>query len=118
MDLDAREDGARAPAPSSAYAGAIFLGAFLAFEVQLVLAKSLLPWFGGAPAVWTTCMLFFQALLLAGYAWAHAAVRLLTPRAQGGLHLGLLVLALACLPIVPTAPEQDPSATPVAAILA
>jgi SAM-dependent methyltransferase len=124
MDLDAREDGARAPArhdghaPSRAYAWAIFLGAFLAFEVQLVLAKALLPWFGGAPAVWTTCMLFFQALLLAGYAWAHAAVRFLGPRAQGGLQLGLIALAVAVLPIVPTAPEHDPSAAPVAAILA
>ena len=71
MNLDAREDRASptdydGPPPSRAYAWAIFLGAFLAFEVQLVLAKALLPWFGGAPAVWTTSMLFFQALLLAG----------------------------------------------------
>jgi SAM-dependent methyltransferase len=123
MDLDAREERARptdhdGPAQSRAHAWAIFLGAFLAFEVQLVLAKALLPWFGGAPAVWTTCMLFFQALLLAGYAWAHAAVRFLPPRAQGGLQLGLLALALAVLPIVPAAPEHDPSGVPVAAILA
>lgn len=121
MASDGMEDVASAPArtraASLAYAWAIFLGAFLLFEVQLVLAKAVLPWFGGAPAVWTTCMLFFQVLLLAGYAYAHAAVRFLAPRAQGGVQLGLLLLALACLPIVPTEPQGDPSAAPVAAIL-
>ena len=50
----------------------IFLGAFLLFSVQLLLGKYFLPWFGGTPAMWTTCMFFFQTLLLAGYAYAHA----------------------------------------------
>src|SRR6476620_10565596 len=49
----------------------IFLSAFLLFWVQLLLGKYILPWFGGAPAVWTTCMLFFQVLLLGGYIYAH-----------------------------------------------
>ncbi|MSR61384.1 MAG: hypothetical protein EXS08_02900 [Planctomycetes bacterium] len=108
---------ARTGAQRAVHGAAIFLGAFLTFAVQLVLAKALLPWFGGAPAVWTTCMLFFQALLLAGYAYAHGAVRFLGPRAQGALHLALLALALLCLPIVPAAPSGAPGATPVSAIL-
>jgi hypothetical protein len=58
----------------------IFLGAFLLFAVQLILGKYLLPWFGGTPALWTTCMFFFQALLLAGYAYAHALVNWFTVR--------------------------------------
>jgi hypothetical protein len=53
----------------------IFLGAFLLFQVEPLLAKAILPWFGGAPAVWTTCMVFFQVALLAGYLYAHAIVR-------------------------------------------
>src|SRR5258707_4532739 len=53
------------------YALTIFCGAFLLFQVQLLLGKYILPWFGGTPAVWTTCMLFFQSLLLGGYLYAH-----------------------------------------------
>src|SRR6266536_843363 len=68
---------------------AVFLGAFLLFQVQLILAKRLLPWFGGAPAVWTTCMLFFQVALLLGYAYAHALARA-APRRQRDAHLALL----------------------------
>ena len=64
------------------FAGVVGLGAFLLFEVQLVLGKQLLPWFGGASAVWTTCLLFFQAALLAGYAWAHFLADRLSPRRQ------------------------------------
>src|SRR5882672_11355232 len=101
-----------------AYAGAIFLGAFLLFQVQPILAKAILPWFGGAPAVWTTCMLFFQSLLLAGYAYAHASGRRLKPRTQGILYLFLLAAALATLPITPVyrIPAGGPEA-PVLAIL-
>jgi spermidine synthase len=71
------------------------LGAFLLFEVQLVLGKQLLPWFGGTSAVWTTCLLFFQAALLAGYAWAHLVVGRLSARRQRDAHLALLGMALA-----------------------
>jgi len=53
------------------YALTISLSAFLLFEVQPVIAKMILPWFGGTSAVWTTCMLFFQAVLLGGYLYAH-----------------------------------------------
>src|ERR1041385_4182267 len=67
------------------FAATIFLGAFLLFQVQPLIAKFILPWYGGAPAVWTTCLLFFQAGLLAGSAYAHGSVRYLSPRRQTGL---------------------------------
>ena len=60
----------------------IFWGAFLLFLVQPLIAKFILPWFGGSPAVWTTCMLFFQILLLGGYAYAHFSISNLRPRRQ------------------------------------
>lgn len=84
------------------YALAIFSGAFLLFQVQPLIGKYILPWFGGGPGVWTTCMLFFQVLLLAGYAYAHFTSRWLKPRAQAVLHLVLLAAALAFLPITPS----------------
>ena len=77
------------------------LGAFLLFQVQPVMSKFILPWFGGSPGVWTTCMLFFQVVLFLGYAYAHALIHL--PRKWQGTTHGLLALAaLACLPISPT----------------
>src|SRR5687767_10907320 len=84
------------------YAATIFLSSFLLFLVQPLIARLILPWFGGSAAVWTTCMLFFQALLLAGYAYAHflnAKVRGRT--AQLVIHGLLIALALAVLPIAP-----------------
>ena len=83
------------------YASAIFLGAFLLFLVQPIIAKQILPWFGGSAAVWATCMVFFQMALLAGYAYADFTTRRLTPRRQAMLHLALLVLSLLVLPITP-----------------
>src|ERR1044072_1976894 len=79
----------------------IFLGAFLLFAVQPLIARFLLPWFGGGSGVWTTCLMFFQVFLLAGYGYAHFSVRCLRPRAQAVVHTGLLLIALALLPIVP-----------------
>src|SRR5439155_18899084 len=84
-----------------AYALTIFTGAFLLFEVQPLIGKYILPWFGGGPGVWTTCMLFFQMLLLAGYAYAHFITRWFKPRTQAVLHLGLMIAALTLLPITP-----------------
>jgi hypothetical protein len=84
------------------YALAIFTGAFLLFQVQPLIGRYVLPWFGGAPEVWTTCLLFFQSLLLAGYAYAHLSVRVLPGRAQAAVQLALLAAALAVLPIVPS----------------
>ena len=85
----------------SLFAVTIFLGAFLLFQVQPLIGRFLLPWFGGSPEVWTTCMLFFQVFLLAGYAYAHLLVRLKNARLQAVLHIGLLTMALLFLPIVP-----------------
>jgi hypothetical protein len=79
------------------FAAVVGLGAFLLFEVQLLLGKQLLPWFGGTSAVWTTCLLFFQAALLAGYGWAHFLAARLSPRRQRFAHLLLLAVALASL---------------------
>jgi hypothetical protein len=81
----------------------ILLSAFLLFQVQPLISKFILPWFGGSPAVWTTCMLFFQCLLFCGYAYAHLTSRLLSGRGQGLLHLGLIVAAVILLPITPDA---------------
>jgi spermidine synthase len=85
----------------AAYALTIFAGAFLLFQVQPLIGKYILPWFGGGPEVWTTCMLFFQVLLLGGYAYAHFTSRWLKPRTQAIVHLVLLAAALALLPITP-----------------
>jgi len=83
------------------YAVTIFAGAFLLFQIEPIIAKIVLPWFGGSAAVWTTCLLFFQTMLLAGYLYAHVAVKALTPRAQVWLHLALLAASLALLPVIP-----------------
>jgi SAM-dependent methyltransferase len=83
------------------YAATIFVSAFLLFLVQPIIAKQVLPWFGGAAAVWTTCLVFFQATLLAGYAYSDLAVHRLRPRVQIGAHIGLLALSLVLLPIIP-----------------
>ena len=92
------------------YAGAIFLGAFLLFLVQPIIAKQILPWFGGSAAVWATCMVFFQMVLLIGYGYADVTTRRLTARQQAILHAVLLGLSLLVLPITPDAswkPQGD-----------
>lgn len=85
------------------FAATTLLGAFLVFQVQPVISKCVLPWFGGTPAVWTTCMLFFQLLLFCGYLYAHLLRTWLRPAAQGAVHLLLLCCAALVLPIEPTA---------------
>ena len=96
------------------YALTIFTGSFLLFQVEPLIGRYILPWYGGGPAVWTTCMLFFQVVLLAGYGYAHLATRL-GRRKQGYLHLALLLAALPFLPIAPSpelwkpAPGDDPA---------
>ncbi|MFH1732021.1 MAG: fused MFS/spermidine synthase [Planctomycetota bacterium] len=110
-----------------AYAFTIFLSAFLVFQVQLVIAKYILPWFGGAPAVWSACMLFFQAALLAGYAYAHLMVRRLGARRQARLHAAVIAASICLLagqfllwrsPLLPPAGwKPDGSALPVMRIL-
>jgi len=84
------------------YGLTIFTGAFLLFQVQPMIGKYILPWFGGTPSVWTTCMLFFQVVLLAGYAYAHLVSTRLKPKWQAVTHLGLTVAAFLCLPAIPS----------------
>lgn len=102
-----------------AYALTIFSGALLLFEVQPIIGKYILPWFGGTPAVWTTCLLFFQLLLLGGYAYAHLLTRCLAPRKQALVHSALLLCALAALPITPPDAWKPPdSGMPILRIMA
>lgn len=99
----------------------VFLSAFLLFQVQPVIARYILPWYGGSPAVWTTCLLFFQVGLLGGYAYAHGLVTFLREKRkwQIAIHLVLLGLAFCLLPITPTGElKPDASGTnPIAGIV-
>ena len=85
------------------YAVTIFLGAFLLFQVQPMIAKAILPWFGGAAGVWAICLVFFQALLLGGYSYSHLVAGRLAPKRQAWLHMGLLWASLLVLPVAPSA---------------
>ena len=71
----------------------IFVSAFLLFQVQPLISKFILPWFGGSPSVWTTAMLFFQTTLCGGYLYAHLLTTRLKPQFQTVTHLTLLALA-------------------------
>ncbi|MGB0259575.1 MAG: ferrichrome ABC transporter permease, partial [Coraliomargarita sp.] len=77
------------------------MSAFLLFQVQPLIARYILPWYGGSPAVWSTCMLFFQVGLLLGYAYAHLLSNTLSPKRQAYVHVPLLLLSLFLLPITP-----------------
>ena len=83
------------------YSLTVFLSAFLLFQVQPIVAKTILPWFGGSSAVWSTCMLFFQVVLLLGYLYAHWLHEKLAPRRQAIAHIAALAVSLAALPILP-----------------
>src|SRR5450759_4650432 len=82
------------------FAFTIFLSAFLLFLVQPLIARIILPWFGGTAAVWSTCLMFFQTTLLAGYLYAHWLTRALRPRRQALVHLALLAASVFALPIL------------------
>lgn len=100
------------------YGATIALSAFLLFLVQPIIAKQILPWFGGSAAVWTTCMVFFQCILLAGYFYSDYLTRKLRLRQQFLVHAGLLVLSLALLPITPSAAFKPADAdNPIGRIL-
>ncbi|MEX2525726.1 MAG: fused MFS/spermidine synthase [Gammaproteobacteria bacterium] len=83
------------------FASTIFISAFLLFQVQPIIGRYILPWFGGSAAVWTVCMLFFQVMLLAGYAYSHFIRSALTIKKQILVHCSLLIVALLFLPITP-----------------
>src|SRR5579863_6172476 len=91
----------RGAARTTLYGATIFLSAFLLFLIQPIFAKLILPWFGGSSAVWTTCLVFFQTALLAGYLYAHLLTRRLTARMQPLVHSALLAIALLLLPVMP-----------------
>ena len=101
---------------STPYAVTIFLGAFLLFAVQPILGRTLLPLFGGGPAVWTVCLLFFQIGLLGGYLYAHAAGRICRGRVSRYYHLAVLAVSLLFLPVGPKA--TLPGLGPELAVLA
>src|SRR5512132_2272297 len=84
------------------YAITVLVSAFLLFQVQPVIARIILPWFGGSAAVWTTCLLFFQCVLLLGYLYAHALFRYCKPRLQTIIHVTLLVVSALVLPVLPS----------------
>jgi len=112
----------------SLFALSTLLAALLLFQVELVIGKAVLPWFGGTPAVWTTCLLFFQVVLLGGYGWSHALISRSAPRRQAVAHGALLVACLAVLgwhlvswgsPLLPGASwKPGGQENPVPAILA
>ncbi len=102
----------------AAFALTIFLGAFLLFQVQPLISKAILPWFGGTPNVWTTSMLFFQTLLFAGYAYAHLTTEKLSRKMQGIVHCIFAVAAIIALPILPAAEwKPDGASDPTIGIL-
>src|SRR5512136_3014909 len=83
------------------YSLTIFISAFLLFQIQPIVARLILPWFGGAAAVWSACLLFFQVVLLLGYLYAHLLVRRLRPRRQFFVHIAALALSLLALHVIP-----------------
>ena len=110
-----------------AFGFAIFTSAFLLFQVQLLLGKFLLPWFGGTSGIWATCLLFFQVLLLAGYYYAHRISSTFRPAGQGQIHLAFLALTglwillawfLWGSPLLPGPSwKPEPGAAPIVGIL-
>lgn len=91
----------RSPLANLSNALTIFLSALLLFQVEPLIGKIILPWFGGVAAVWTVCLLFFQMVLLLGYLYAHLLTRSFRSRAQGWVHTALLAASLFVLPILP-----------------
>ena len=83
------------------YALAIFVSAFLLFQVQPVIARLILPWFGGSASVWITCLLFFQVVLLLGYSYGHWLIDYVRPTWQRRIHVALLAASILALPIIP-----------------
>jgi hypothetical protein len=89
------------PAQRLAYGSAIFASAFLLFQVEPLIAKIILPWFGGSASVWMVCLLFFQVALLLGYLYGHLVTRALPSRTQRWMHAGLLGASILAVRILP-----------------
>jgi SAM-dependent methyltransferase len=100
-----------------AHAATIALAAFLLFLLQPLIGRYILPLYGGAPAVWTVALLFFQSALLAGYAYAHLLTRMVSPRGQAVVHALLALCGLAFLPVIPAADFAPQGGEPAQEIL-
>ncbi len=96
-DINKRSSGGLA-----VFAAAIFISSFLIFQVQPLIGKYILPWFGGTAGVWSTCMLFFQIVLFAGYAYAHLLIKHFSIRNQCLIHFAAMIGAIFLLPIAPS----------------
>jgi hypothetical protein len=104
----------RLASPLLLFGSAIFLSAWLLFQVQPMFAKMALPLLGGAPAVWNTALVFFQAALLLGYVYAHFLGTRLPLKAQVGVHLAVLAAAFLFLPVaIGDAWRAPPETAPV-----
>lgn len=100
------------------FAATIFISAFLLFLIQPMFSKYILPWYGGSPTVWTTCMLFYQVLLLVGYAYAHFLTSRFSFRNQIIIHSLLLLISLLQLPPIPSESwREQVGSEPVMSIL-
>lgn len=106
----ARRSGSRLALALPVFAATIFLSAFLLFSVQPFFAKMVLPKLGGSPAVWSVAMVFFQTVLLLGYAWAHLLTSRLSLKAAALAHLAVMALAFVVLPIAIPAGWSEPPA--------
>ncbi|MFZ9505948.1 MAG: spermidine synthase [Burkholderiaceae bacterium] len=81
------------------FATTVFLSAFLLFQIQPIVAKMILPWFGGSSSVWSTCIVFFQSVLLLGYGYVHWLHEKVSRSRQPLVHAALLVISLVTLPV-------------------
>ena len=86
------------------YGATIFVSAFLLFQIQPMIARFILPWYGGTAAVWTTCMMFFQIVLLLGYLYAHLLQKTFKPLHAWAIHTLVLAIAIIVASVVP--PER------------
>lgn len=112
------QNGSTARPPLRLWGTTVLLSAFLLFLIQPMIGRLILPWFGGAPAVWTTCMLFFQTLLFAGYLYAHLLSSKLPLNAQLVVHSLLLMIAAVLIRLLPDADwKPENSSVPIARVL-
>lgn len=99
--------------PVALFSTGLFLSSILLFVIEPIMAKRVLPFLGGGPQVWNTCVLFYQLALLGGYGYAHLISEHLSSRAQAVLHAALCLAAAAALFLIPISPPTEPPASPI-----